>query len=172
MTPRAFTAGWLVSAALLSSWAVSSAGDQARPGRAPAPAPGGLPPLALELDAEVARLATRTHDVTPARMPARNPFAFTDRRAEQPRTPEPGTAQRPQLVAAAPADIPAPAPSLSGVADTGGALTAVISFLGDLHFVRKGDVIAERYRVDAVRLDGVDIFDLALGTVLRLSLQL
>jgi len=47
----------------------------------------------------------------------------------------------------------------------------VISFHDELHFVKNGDVIAGRYRVDRVSADGVDVFDLTLGTILRLSLQ-
>ena len=54
---------------------------------------------------------------------------------------------------------------------TAGMLTAVISFSGELHYVRLGDLIAGRYRIDAVAMDGVDVFDLAAGTILRLRLH-
>jgi hypothetical protein len=52
-----------------------------------------------------------------------------------------------------------------------GSLTAVISFGGALHYVRHGDLIAGRYRIDAVAMDGVDVFDLVAGTILRLGLH-
>ncbi|HUF22739.1 MAG TPA: hypothetical protein VMN81_01335 [Vicinamibacterales bacterium] len=173
MSPRAFTAGWLVSAALLSSWAVSSAADQAAPPRAAATAAGtaGLPPVSIDLDSEIGRLAARTHAAALARTPARNPFAFADRRAaerrpSEPRPAEPRPAELPNAV------IPAPVPSLAGIADTGaGGLTAVVSLREMLHYVKTGDVIDGRYRVDSVSFEGVDVFDLTLGTVLRLSLQ-
>jgi hypothetical protein len=53
----------------------------------------------------------------------------------------------------------------------GGAATAVISFRETLHYVKQGDVIAGRYRVDAVGTHGVELFDLTTGTISRLSLQ-
>ena len=40
-----------------------------------------------------------------------------------------------------------------------------------LDFARKGDVIAGRYRVDAIAVDGADVFDLVLGTISRLKLH-
>lgn len=63
-------------------------------------------------------------------------------------------------------------PTLSGVAELStGALTAVISLGGELHYAREGDVIAGRYRVDAIAVDGADVFDLVLGTISRLKLH-
>jgi hypothetical protein len=168
---------WLVSAGLLSSLAVSSASDQTRPaapGLSQTPAAPGLPPVAIELDSEIGRLAARTHAAALAHTPARNPFTFADRRgperrASEPRTSEPRTRE---LRTPEPPNI-VPVPSLAGVADLGaGGLTAVVSLRDALHYVKKGDVIDGRYRVDNVSVDGVDVFDLTLGTVLRLSLQL
>ena len=181
MAPRVFTAVWLVSAGLLSSLAVSSASDQTRPaapGLPQAPAAAGLPRVSIELDAQIGRLAARTGASTRARTPERNPFAFADRRVAErtaeprtaeprtaePRTPEPRTSELPNVI---------PVPALAGIADTGpGGLTAVVSLREVLHYVKKGDVIDGRYRVDSVSVDGVDVFDLTLGTVLRLALQL
>lgn len=174
MTSRAFTAGWLVSAGLLSSLAVSSASDQARPagpGLPQAPAAAGLPRVSIELDTEIGRLAARTGASTRARTPERNPFAFADRRVAERRTAERRTAETrtPEL----PNAEPPVQLSLAGIADTGaGGLTAVVSLREVLHYVKKGDVIDGRYRVDSVSVDGVDVFDLTLGTVLRLALQL
>ena len=176
MTSRAFTAGWLVSAALLSSLAVSSADDQAAPRRAAATDAGAaaLPPVSIELDSEVVRLAARTHAAALARTPARNPFAFADRRVAERRTSEPRTAELRTAEPRTPEPPNAvPVPSLAGIADTGaGGLTAVVSLREVLHYVKKGDVIDGRYRVVSVSVDGVDVFDLTLGTILRLSLQL
>jgi len=180
MTSRAFTAGWLVSAALLSSLAVSSASDQARPA-APGPlqAAAGLPPASMELDSEIARLAARTGASTLARAPERNPFAFADRRVAERRVaarrasdPQAAELRTAELRTPLPPNA-VPVPSLAGIADTGaGGLTAVVSLRDVLHYVKYGDVIDGRYRVDMVSFDGVDVFDLTLGTVLRLSLQL
>jgi hypothetical protein len=182
MTPRLFTAGWLVSAALLSSWAVSSASDQPRmvPVQAVTPDPEELPALSRQVDAEITRLASRTSYIVPTAANARDPFMFA-RRARRGAS---GVSR-----AAAVSELSSPAslsradalldvsnvprqPTLSGVAEmTPGLFTAVISFGGELHFMRKGDVVAGRYRIDAIALDGVDIFDLVLGTISRLKLQ-
>lgn len=177
MTPRVFMAGWLVSAALLSSWAVSSASDQGRPARPAAtpPRPGAavLPALSVELSEQIERLAARA-DAMAAAVPARRDlFAFRDRAAR------PAAAKRPAVTEAVVVDAPPmlaeapPQPSLAGIADLGaGGLTAVVSLRDVLHYVKKGDVIDGRYRVDAVGFDSVDVFDLTLGTILRLSWQL
>jgi hypothetical protein len=181
MTSRAFTAGWLVSAAVLSSWAVSSASDEPRPS-APAPlilAEQPLPDLSLELDAEVSRLASRTVAAAPAASSGRDPFQFVARKAPHRSPPVEHVQHVPAAVAPAlepaPPDLPSdpiiPPPSLRGVAEMTGMLTAVISFGGELHYVRHGDLIAGRYRIDAVAMDGVDVFDLAAGTILRLRLH-
>jgi len=180
MTARAFTGGWLVAAAVLSSWAVSSASDprqdRAREGRAAEPAAPSyrLPALSVEVDAEVARLAGRAQTAALDAAPKRNLFSFAATAAREPRAVPPRAADAKARADAAPlaAPQPAPAPSLSGIADTrAGVLTAVISFRGELHYVKKDDVIAARYRVDAISVDGVELFDVSLGTILRLSLQ-
>lgn len=178
MTSRMFTAGWLVSAAVLSSWAVSSAADQARPAvTASRPAaPQALPDVSADVEAQVDRLVAFMHAPAPAVPPSRNLFEFEGTRR--------GAAMRPAVAAAhaegpavseAALEMPAPpveaaGPVLSAIAEVAGAHTAVISFDETLHYVKLGDVIAGRFRVDAVRVDGVDIFDLTRGTILRLTL--
>lgn len=180
MTSQAFTASWLVAAGLLSSWAVSAASDQ--PVTAPQAVSDArsydLPPLSVEVDAEIARLAARTREVAPAAVPVRSLFEFAGRRrtltpsdAEPPNAEFPNAEQPNHAIVDMPAPLPMVAPILSGVAETAGVLTAVVSFRDELHFVKPGDVIAARYRVDAVSVSGVDVFDLVAGTILRLALQ-
>ena len=175
MTSQAFTASWLVAAGLLSSWAVSAASDQ--PVTAPQAVSDArsydLPPLSVEVDAEIARLAARTREVAPAAVPVRSLFEFAGRRRTlKPSDAEPPNAEQPNhAIVDMPAPLPMAAPILSGVAETAGVLTAVVSFRDELHFVKPGDVIAARYRVDAVSVSGVDVFDLVAGTILRLALQ-
>ena len=179
MHPRAFTAGWMVGAVLLSSWAVSSASDQA-PGRRPASAPDApmaLPAASADVESEIARLSAWT---TSRAVPkaGRNPFEFEVRSAKfevqgskfvaAPAPPEstsnlPGTSN----IELRTSNLP----RLSGVAAQSGVLTAVVSLGDSLHFVKQGDVIAGRYRVDSVSADAVEVFDLTLGTNLRLTLQ-
>lgn len=174
MTSRTFTAGWLVAAALASSWAVSSASDAARaPQIEPPAAPQGLPPLSADLEAEIARLSARMSQPAKDAPPrGRDPFSFGGgRRASiAAREPEPPVmARAPMRVEASP--VPA-LPSLSALVElTAGAVTAVISFQGELHYAVEGGIIASRYRVDVIRARGVDVVDLSTGTVLHLTLQ-
>lgn len=192
MNSRFFTAAWLVSAAVLSSWAVSSAADQARPAPAPRAEAAALPDLSMEIDAEIVRLSTRMPAAATPAVLTRDPFRFKARRAIAARKVSSPSAnglagataasefsspslssegeRSPREAVALP--IVANQPTLSGVAEiSAGALTAVINLGGELHYARKGDVIASRYRVDAITLDGVDVFDLVLGTISRLKLQ-
>ena len=176
MTPRRWAAGWLVAAVLCSSWAVSTASDRAPQARVQVPdaAAGALPGLSADLDAEIARLTVRSQALAETARPSRNLFEFASpaaspsRRASAAPAPvEPVAVE----IAAAPVAALESLPSLSAIAQAGGSLTAVISFRDTLHYVRKGDVIAGRYRVDAVGTHGVELFDLAAGTISRLSLQ-
>lgn len=176
MRERAFTAGWLVAAAVLSSWAVSSASEQPRAtAAAPAQAPvEQLPALSIEVETQIARLAARTGSPAAASALQRDPFRFGGHRAAPARMIR--AAREPEAVPAAPEPVESVAtaettPQLSGVVDMARTLTAVISFRDELHYVKKGDVIAGRYRVESVSIDGVNIFDLVVGTILRLSLQ-
>ena len=50
-------------------------------------------------------------------------------------------------------------------------MVAVVSFDDSLHYVKQGDIVAGRYRVDSVSADSVEVFDLTLGTILKLALQ-
>lgn len=184
MNSRTFTAGWLVSAALLSSWAVSSASDQPRPGpvHAETPRAQALPDISVEVDAEIARLTARMAAAVPKAAVVRDPFTFgrgtrhrVDRAAAVSKLSSPSVYVSEGETSLREADalpVAAKQPTLSGIAElTAGSLTAVISFGGELHYVRKGDVIAGRYRVDAIAMDGADVFDLTLGTISRLKLQ-
>jgi len=185
MKSKAFTGAWLVAAALLSSWAVSAAADQKPAARAAAPVerPHDLPAVSVEVEAEIARLTARTQAAPAGAPPGRNLFEFGVRSSKfgvrssefavrRTAAPKPARADVVSLDLGTPNAELETLPALSAVADTGGGtLTAVISFHDELHFVKKGDVIAGRYRVDGVSLDGVDVSDLTLGTILRLSLQ-
>jgi hypothetical protein len=179
MKAKGFTAAWLVGAALLASWAVSSASSERRIATpAAAHAPQALPEAARAVEAEVARLAGRRlapSAVIPAGQ--RDPFTFGSRyTGAPPRVAAASDARRDDIVAgdvaAAPAPPAGPVLSLTGVAERGArGVVAVISYAGDLHYVSRGDVIAGRYRVDVIAADGVDVFDLMLGTNSRLTLH-
>lgn len=183
MRPGTFTACWLVSAAILSSWAVSSAADQTavRPAvpvqGAPAALPA-LPPLSSGLEAEISRLAIRSQALAAPATPSRNLFEFAEPAGLRTRNPRAvlaaaGIAPEAAPIAALPEPAPAPeaAPSLAGIAHVAGMVTAVVSFGDTLHYVKKGDVIAGRFRVDAVSDQEAELFDLTAGMILRLTLK-
>ena len=179
MTAKLISGAWLVAAALLSSWAASSASDDAPRRDIPAPAAhrSVLPPEAVDAAAQVARLSARTRDYAGETMGSgRNPFTFAGER----RRAAPAVAVAPRgddnpVIAAtiASVDVETPAaPTLAAVVEmTRGTPTAVISFGGALHYAARGAMIAERYRVDAIFGDAVDVFDLSLGMNLRLTLR-
>ena len=180
MTSRGFTGGWLVGAVVLSTWAVSSASDQAPavPVAAPADAPLALPPESADLAAQIARLETWTTAHAASVEPKRNLFKFDVRSSafEVPKAP-PSTPnielRTPNAESTPNIELRTPnvSPNLSAIATVSGVLTAVVSFNETLHYVKPGDVIAGRYRVDSVATDAVEIFDLTVGTILRLTLR-
>ena len=179
MTAKLNSGAWFVAAALLSSWAVSSASDEAPRRDVPmhAAAASVLPPEAIDAAAQVARLAARTRESARERVArGRNPFAFDgERRIAAPRVAT--TSHRddhPVIAAPIMTDVVATpaAPTLAAVAEiANGTATAVIAFDGALHYAARGALIADRYRVETIFEDAVDIFDLSLGMNLRLALR-
>lgn len=186
MRERAFTAGWLVAAAVLSSWAVSSAADRTAV-RQPVSGQGAtavqaivpaLPPLSFGLDTEISRLALRSRALAAPAVPLRNLFEFaepaglrTRNRRTVPAAADIAPSAAPVDVLPEPAHAPEAAPSLAGIAHVAGMVTAVVSFGNALHYVKKGDVIAGRFRVDAVSDQEAELFDLRAGMILRLTLK-
>ena len=173
MSSRGLNAGWLVGAVLVSSWAISSASDQRRPtAPGPRPAASALPPVSSALAADIARLENWMTAAPPIEG-RRNPFKFEVRGSkfevrDKFEVPAPVSTSNVEPVTS---NIEVRTPNLSAVATVSGALTAVISFDESLHYVKRGDVIAARYRVDSVTADAVEVFDLVVGTILRLTLR-
>ena len=118
---------------------------------------------------ETSRLHERLMPTATPQHPGRDLFRFT---TQKPRVlaPPPATA-----VAAivAPAGPPAPIVRLVGIAGdrsaAGSVLTAIIGLPGGLVYVKEGDVVEGRLTVKKVAADGVEIFDAATNSTLRLA---
>ena len=169
--------------ALLAAWLSSAAGTAPSApvtgsplGVGLAPAQAETPvPARLDLEREVARLASRLEKAPRPRYPARNPFTLTARtRATSPSPPAVAVTPRPapavvDTVAAVP-----PAVSLAGIGAErtpyGRRRTAILSADGRVFLVRIGDEVMGRFQVRAVTDDAVELFDLRNGTPLRLTL--
>jgi len=76
-------------------------------------------------------------------------------------------------------DAPAPPPpaaveppfKLIGIAEDGGARTAILSSPAQLLMVRDGDLVASTYRVTGISADAVELTATADGAILRLALK-
>ena len=170
--------------ALLAAWLSSAAGTvpsapvPAGPiGIGPAPAQTVTPaPARLDLERQVARLASRLENAPRPRDPARNPFTLTARtRGTSPPPPEVGTTPRPVPGVAHSAAAGPPTVSLAGIGaertPDGRRRTAVLSFDGRVFLGRIGDEVMGRFQVRAVTDDAVELFDLRDGALLRLTLR-
>jgi len=135
-----------------------------------------IPPPAIdsrgeELAGEIARLHERLRPSVTPRQPGRDLFSFVS----------PAVRQAPGPIApAAPIDPPIvrpapPALKLSGIAEDatsdGLVRTAILSGFGELFIAKEGDTVAERYRVEKISADVVELADLTEGTTLRLALR-
>lgn len=121
---------------------------------------------------EIARLRERLHPVVEPQHPARNLFQFSSRAAAPPSRVDPLPA-----ISDAPAQrVPAAPPlKLIGIAEDPGPdgpiRTAIISGLGQMFFVKEGDSIAGRFRVQHLSGEVAELSDLVDSTTVRLALK-
>lgn len=97
---------------------------------------------------------------------SRNPFSFEARRPE----PIASNLPPPPIVDSGPREE-RPLFTLIGMAEEGGARTAIISGLDQLFLVKVGEMVTGRYQVAAIGADAVELTDLSSGTTLRLALR-
>jgi hypothetical protein len=122
---------------------------------------------------EIARLRERLHPVAEPQRPSRNLFQFSSRAAAPPSRVDPP----PPAISDAPAQQAPAAPPLKlvGIAEDPGPdgpiRTAIISGLGQMFFVKEGDNIAGRFRVQHLSGEVVELSDLVDSTTLRLALK-
>jgi hypothetical protein len=122
---------------------------------------------------EIARLRERLHPVAEPQHPARNLFQFSSRAAAPSSRVDPA----PPAISEPPAErAPAPPPlKLVGIAEDPGPdgpiRTAIISGMGQIFFVKEGDSIAGRFRVQRLSGEVAELNDLVDSTTYRLALK-
>ena len=125
------------------------------------------------LAAEIARLHDRLRPTTLPEQPGRNLFQFSAGRAIRPASIAPAAPR--VRVETAVAAAPPPALKLVGIAEDVGSdgpvRTAIVSGYGELILAKQGDSVTLRYRATRIEVDGVDLTNVADGTVLHLSLR-
>src|SRR5437763_8615710 len=151
----------------LAAWLAAAATSGVR-----SAAPVVTPPAQIDLrgaalSAEIERLHDR---LRPSAAPdhGRNLFQFARTRA-----------LTHGAVSVAAVDAPAPPPpaavelpfKLIGIAEDGGARTAILSSPAQLLMVRDGDLVASTYRVTGISADAVELTATADGAILRLALK-
>jgi hypothetical protein len=126
-----------------------------------------------ELATEISRLRERLHPAIEPQQPARNLFRYSSRAAAPPphvASPAPGVSETP----AQPAPT-APPLKLVGIAEDPGpdgpVRTAIISGFGQLFFVKEGDSIGARFRVQHLSGEVAELSDLIDATTYRLALK-
>lgn len=162
---------------LLAAWLASAASTTRRPSVTDQdPAVTGTSAtetLATEVQAHAARLRERLASAPRPQLPHRNPFVFDSR---------PSAPPRPLAIRADPAPAPEPLPppepelSLIGIAEDPGpkglVRTAIITGDAETVFVLAvGETLLDRYKVEAIGADAVELKDIATNARRRLALR-
>ena len=128
--------------------------------------------LASEVQAHAARLRERLASAPRPQLPHRNPFMFESRRI----VPARPAARTDPAIVAEPLPPPEPALALIGIAEDQGpkglVRTAVITDDAENVFVLAvGEKLVERYSVEAIGADAVELKDVTTNAVRRLVLR-
>ncbi len=165
--------GLLAALSLVPSTFLTSPSQSAAPRPNQAAATDDEPTRALvDVERQTARLQKYLEDAPAPRQPGRNPFRYGARPAP---VDGPGAGSRLPRSAAMPRDLTPPTDDAAGrlpappqfrligmaeqVEGEGVVRTAVISGVGNVHLVRVGDRIGERYSVTAIGADAVELLD-------------
>jgi hypothetical protein len=174
-TRRAVTYGGLTC--LLAAWLASAASTTQRQRPPEVDLDRGTPltateALASDVQAHAARLRQRLASAPVPETPHRNPFLFESRPVAAPR--------QGVRIEAAPIPEPPPAPEpvllLVGVAEDRGPQglirTAILTDDADgVFIVSVGQTVINRYRVEAIGADAVELKDVTTSAVRRLALR-
>jgi len=126
----------------------------------------------IEIQRLAEHLATHGRSETSYQTPTRNPFAFVEHRAAQPKQ-----VIAPKPIEAPPAFVPPPPPSLNltGIASdhVDGALrrTAIFSSPNGVVLAREGEMVGGTFRVVTIDEDAATLEQVSDGTKLRLALR-
>jgi hypothetical protein len=123
------------------------------------------------MQSEISRLHER---IAPAAIPSRSRDLF--RFGSRPRrSPAPVATAQPVAAVAPPAAVSRPALKLIGIAEDvqadGTVRTAIVSGLGDVFLVKRGDTIGSQYRVEQVSADAVQLVDTTTDASTTLGLH-
>ena len=162
---------------LLAAWLASAASTFRRPSAAyqepNAAGTSATETLASEVQAHAARLRDRLASAPRPQLPIRNPFVFESRRVSPP---PPAAVRAEPAFPPEPIAPPEPALSLIGVAEDPGpkgvVRTAIITDQADSVFVLAvGDALLDRYKVEAIGPDAVELRDVGTNAIRRLALR-
>jgi hypothetical protein len=168
MTRTTLKALWFGGGGILAAWvAVTPQGSVPAPTGAGARQAIESDQRADDLSAQTDRLRERTAAAA-LRPSTRNPFRFSPPKSPAPSS-APGPADPPMTLAPVPAAPPALDLKLSGVTQTAGRRTAVITSGSQLYIVSEGDSLAGRYTVVTIDPEAALLRD-ADGMELRLVL--
>ena len=128
--------------------------------------------LAAEVQAHAARLRERLASAPRPQLPHRNPFVFEARPIAAPKR----AAIQPDPVVLEPLPPPEPALSLIGITEDQGekglVRTAVFTDAADAVFVvTVGEMLLDRYKVEAIGADAVELKDVGTNAIRRLALR-
>ena len=161
-------------AMVVATWLASNAPvGGPRNDAAVAPSAAHTETAAAEIQREADRLHSRLKSVASYKVPARNPFRFSERAPARMRVHQPvAPREMPPVVAPEPPPIRM---ILAGIGEdvVGDEVTrtAIISAPDNVHIVKVGDTIGAVYKVTKIDADAVELAPLGDGSTLRLTLR-
>jgi hypothetical protein len=165
------------SCCLLAAWLASAASTLRRPPVAyqepNVTGTSATETLASDVQAHAARLRERLASAPRPQLPNRNPFVFEAR----PTVPTKSVVMRREaVIAAEPLPPPEPMLSLIGITEDQGpkglVRTAVFTGDADAVFVLTvGEMLLDRYKVEAIGPDAVELKDVGTNAIRRLALR-
>ena len=161
-------------AGVLATWFATA--EPQTPGRMQPAQPreaAGAPAAASDIEQQAARLQARLQNAVVYHEPERNLFRFAaPRRAASPAVTTPANEAAPVFESLVPPPLPL---KLTGVAadreGEGATRTAVLSTPGGVVLAREGETVLDRFRVEKIDEDAVELVTIADGLSIRLTLR-